>query len=123
MNKKGFTMVELLAVMAIMALILVILIPNVTEPANKTKETINTAKIETVKAEVLKEAEKTINSKAVCTGKIDSTKSACIYDAKEYLQKIDSKDTSLTGKIYICYDNNKLDITAIYSNEPSYTCS
>ena len=122
MKNKGFTLVELLAVMSIMSLILVLLITNITDPANSTKETISKSKIETIKANVLKDAEKTINSKAGCTGKITSTKTACIYDAKTYLQEIDSKDSSIDGKVYICYNNSKLEITANYSTADSYNC-
>ena len=38
MNRKGFTLVELLAVIAIMAILVIIAIPNVLEALNKAKE-------------------------------------------------------------------------------------
>ena len=44
-NHKGFTMVELLAVITILAIIMVILIPAVTNISKNTKESILNSKI------------------------------------------------------------------------------
>lgn len=46
--KKGFTLVELLAVLAIMSLILVLVIPNITSSGNATKEKMYETKKESI---------------------------------------------------------------------------
>jgi prepilin-type N-terminal cleavage/methylation domain-containing protein len=55
MKKKGFTLVELLAVIAILAILVLISMPNIIEIFNKSKEESFKNEVETVKTELKKE--------------------------------------------------------------------
>ena len=54
MNKKGFTLVELLAVIAILALLVIIALPNVLSMFNEAKKDIFLIEAKTIYKEVSK---------------------------------------------------------------------
>ena len=54
MNKKGFTLVELLAVIAILALLVILVLPNVLEMFNRAKKELFLTEVKTVYKEVTK---------------------------------------------------------------------
>ena len=54
MNKKGFTLVELLAVIAILALLVIIALPNVIKMFNRTKKELFLTEVKTIYKEVSK---------------------------------------------------------------------
>ena len=53
MNKKGFTLIEMLVVIAIIAVLVAIIIPTVTSATNKAACATNAANLRSVKAEVV----------------------------------------------------------------------
>ena len=52
MNKKGFTLIEMLVVIAIIAILVAIIIPTVTSATDKASAATNAANLRSVKAEV-----------------------------------------------------------------------
>ena len=52
MNKKGFTLIEMLVVIAIIAVLVAIIIPTVTSATTKAEAAANAANLRSVKAEI-----------------------------------------------------------------------
>lgn len=57
MNKKGFSLVELIGVIAILGLILVLIVPSITKSSNASKQKIYDTKMESVKKAAIEYAE------------------------------------------------------------------
>ena len=53
MNKKGFTLIEMLVVIAIIAVLVAIIIPTVTSATDKAEAAANAANLRSVKAEIV----------------------------------------------------------------------
>lgn len=53
MNKKGFTLIEMLVVIAIIAVLVAIIIPTVTSSTTKAQAATNAANLRSVKAEIV----------------------------------------------------------------------
>ena len=145
-NHKGFTMVELLAVITILSIIMVILIPAVTNISKNTKESILKSKISTIETSASKYGEDNINTYQKCTNALESgtiNKDAyddCIVSVDDlvrygYLEYDTTKgDASfignpvsggrLDGKVLLCYDPHTITVSAtLYDvNADYYSC-
>ena len=145
-NHKGFTMVELLAVITILSIIMVILIPAVTNISKNTKESILNSKISTIETSASKYGEDNINTYQKCTNALESgviSKDAyddCIVSVDDlvrygYLEYDTTKgDASfignpvsggrLDGKVLLCYDPHTITVSAtLYDvNADYYSC-
>ena len=145
-DHKGFTMVELLAVITILSIIMVILIPAVTNISKNTKESILNSKISTIETSASKYGEDNINTYQKCTNALESgviSKDAyddCIVSVDDlvrygYLEYDTTKwDASfignpvsggrLDGKILLCYDPHTITVSAtLYDvNADYYSC-
>ena len=53
MNKKGFTLIEMLVVIAIIAVLVAIIIPTVTSATDKAQAAANAANLRSIKAEIV----------------------------------------------------------------------
>ncbi|MCX4365013.1 MAG: prepilin-type N-terminal cleavage/methylation domain-containing protein [Bacilli bacterium] len=121
--KKGFTLVELLAVLIILGLIIVIAIPSYTEIYSRIKRSNMQSKVTEIETAALKYGnlikDDVKNSKGNCTiikvatlierGYMVSEDDveAIIYDPTD--------NTVLDGDIHLCYCKSKMDITANYT--------
>ena len=145
-DHKGFTMVELLAVITILSIIMVILIPAVTNISKNTKESILNSKISTIETSASKYGEDNINTYQKCTNALESgaiNKDAyddCIVSVDDlvrygYLEYDTTKgDASfignpvsggrLDGKVLLCYDPHTITVSAtLYDvNADYYSC-
>lgn len=145
-DHKGFTMVELLAVITILSIIMVILIPAVTNISKNTKESILNSKISTIETSASKYGEDNINTYQKCTNVLESgaiNKDAyddCIVSVDDlvrygYLEYDTTKgDASfignpvsggrLDGKVLLCYDPHTITVSAtLYDvNADYYSC-
>ena len=91
MNKKGFTLVELLAVIAILALLVIIALPNVLEMFNKAKKELFLTEVKTI----YKEVSKKYISENMKGNKIDSitnNKNRLNIESNDIKYKIDLDD-------------------------------
>ena len=135
-NHKGFTMVELLAVITILAIIMVILIPAVTNISKNTKESILNSKISTIETSASKYGEDNINTYQKCTNGLESgvinddAYDECIISVDDlvglgYLEYDTTKDDAsyvgnpvtggrLSGNVLLCYDPSTVTISATF---------
>ncbi len=113
MNKKGFTLVELLAVVAIMAVIALIAVPNVVNMLDRGKreQTITDAKAMIAKAKYkFKLDNKDLSSNECETysmselGYIEVTEKD---GTKHYTKKDGYDDYYIIGSVEVCLKNNK----------------
>ena len=145
-NHKGFTMVELLAVITILAIIMVILIPAVTNISKNTKESILNSKISTIETSASKYGEDNINTYQKCTNGLESgvinddAYDECIISVDDlvglgYLEYDTTKgDVSyvgnpvtggrLSGNVLLCYDPSTVTISATFYDikDKNYSC-
>ena len=85
MNKKGFTLIEMLVVIAIIAVLVAIIIPTVTSATTKAEAASNAANLRSLKAEIVTAmlTEDTSNTHWTFTktdGKITGVAKASSYD-------------------------------------------
>ena len=112
MNKKGFTLIEMLAVIAIIAVLVAIVVPAVGNSTEKAKEAADAANIRSIIAEV---TTKGLSEGANCykaytltqTGTFDKTGITTIGDFA-----IASIEAFGTSEFYIVYDNSTSAVTA-----------
>jgi len=137
-NNKGFTLVELLAVLALLITILSIAIPSITSSVERNKEKLNNKKYDIIEAAAetyVSQYKNTINyanftngSKSVtedgktrkygsCCINVSSIQSVGILTADDLL---DANENSITG--YVCYDNNNKEYVYNSSNPSSVEC-
>lgn len=145
-NHKGFTMVELLAVITILAIIMVILIPAVTNISKNTKESILNSKISTIETSASKYGEDNINTYQKCTNGLESgvinddAYDECIISVDDlvglgYLEYDTTKDDAsyvgnpvtggrLNGNVLLCYDPSTVTISATFYDikDKNYSC-
>ena len=107
-NQKGFTMVELLAVITILAIIMVILIPAVSNISKNTKESILNSKISTIETSASKYGEDNINAFQKCTNALE----AGVINKDAYKDCLVSVD-ELVALGYLEYDTTKGDASFI----------
>lgn len=112
MNNKGFTLVELIAVLAVMLTILLIAIPSISSTIDRNKENLSSKSIDIIKAAseiyvstYLKKDIKTSYNNGTCYVKITDLINKDILSLDEI--KESSKDNEI-DKIIIYKENNSI---------------
>lgn len=112
MNNKGFTLVELIAVLAVMLTILLIAIPSISSTIDRNKENLSSKSIDIIKAAneiyvstYLKKDIKTSYNNGTCYVKITDLINKDILSLEEI--KESSKDNEI-DKIIIYKENNSI---------------
>ena len=89
MNKKGFTLIEMLVVIAIIAVLVSIIIPVVTNSTDKAAAATNAANLRSLKAEAVT---------AMLSHTTETTNLKLTYDANGKLTKIEPQDAAPKSK-------------------------
>jgi len=118
LNKKGFTLIELIAVLIVLSVILIIAMPNILSVKKTGMDAIKEGKINTLVSLANKKAEENIDYYQDCAGTIPSS-SKCAFSISDLMEE----EEELTGKLYICFNNYKLIAEAHYSESDSYNCT
>ncbi len=128
MKKKGFTLVELLAVIAILAILVIIALPNVLKMYNNAKKNTFLTEAKTVYSEVSKKyiSESMKGNKLSYISGDDNTKLDMTGNNLKYCIKLDNNGKITAMKVgndnyYIFYDGSKdiskLDINDVYEGK------
>ena len=128
MNKKGFTLVELLAVIAILAILVIIALPNVLKMYNTSKKNIFLVEAKEVYGEVSKKyiSENLKGNKLSYVNSEDNTKLEMTGNELKYCIQVDGKGKITAMKIgnnnyYLFYDGSKdiskLDLNDVYDGK------
>ncbi len=128
MNKKGFTLVELLAVIAILAILVIIALPNVLKMYNNAKKNIFLTEAKEIYGEVSKKyiSENLKGNKLSYVSSEDNTKLEMTGNELKYCIQVDNKGKITAMKIgdnnyYLFYDGSKdiskLDINDVYEGK------
>lgn len=121
--KKGFTLVELLAVLIILGLIMVIAIPSYTQIYSSIKRSNMQSKVTEVETAALKYGNLIKDEVKSSEGNCKTIKIASLIE-KGYITSEDdveaviynpTDNSVLDGDIHICYCKSKMDITANYT--------
>ena len=125
MNKKGFTLVELLAVIAILAILVIIALPNVIKLYNNAKKNSFLTEAKTVYSEVSKKyiSESIKGNKLSYINSEDNTKLEMNGNKLKYCIQLDNNGNIIAMKVgndnyYIFYDGSK-DISKLDINDVS----
>ncbi len=128
MNKKGFTLVELLAVIAILAILVIIALPNVLKMYNTSKKNIFLVEAKEIYGEVSKKyiSESLKGNKLSYVNSEDNTKLEMTGNELKYCIQVDVKGKITAMKIgnnnyYLFYDGSKniskLDLNDVYEGK------
>ena len=128
MNKKGFTLVELLAVIAILAILVIIALPNVLKMYNTSKKNIFLVEAKEIYGEVSKKyiSENLKGNKLSYVSSEDNTKLEMTGNELKYCIQVDNKGKITAMKIgdnnyYLFYDGSKdiskLDLNDVYDGK------
>ena len=121
MNKKGFTLIELIAVLIVLSVILVIAIPNMINVKESGMNAIREGKIKTLVTLAEQKAEEDIDNYQDCSGQISvSSTNKCVFSVTDLM----SDEDTIKGNIFICFNNSKLEAEAHYGyGSATYYCS
>ena len=128
MKNKGFTLVELLAVIAILAILVIIALPNVLKMYNSSKKNIFLVEAKEIYGEVSKKyiSENLKGNKLSYVSSEDNTKLEMTGNELKYCIQVDNKGKITAMKIgdnnyYLFYDGSKdiskLDINDVYEGK------
>ena len=128
MKKRGFTLVELLAVIAILAILVIIALPNVLKMYNTSKKNIFLVEAKEIYGEVSKKyiSENLKGNKLSYVSSEDNTKLEMTGNELKYCIQVDNKGKITAMKIgndnyYLFYDGSKdiskLDINDVYDGK------
>ena len=98
MNKKGFTLIEMLVVIAIIAILVAIVIPTVTSATEKAKEAKDAANIRSAIAEV---------TTAALSGDPNASKTVALTQTGDFDQNADLTTANNIGGLSLANFNNK----------------
>lgn len=135
-NKRGFTLVELIAVIAILAVIIVLITPSITNIAKSSKVSLRESKINTLITAAENYGNDLINNYQQCINGYNSLGTNCTVNIDELINKgyieTDQKDsnvildpetnTPLNGNLLLCYNPKDVSIYATYSENGVYAC-
>ncbi|MCR4580923.1 MAG: prepilin-type N-terminal cleavage/methylation domain-containing protein [Bacilli bacterium] len=123
MNKKGFTLVEMLAVMIVVSLLMVLVVPAIVNVYTSVRRNSFTTKVNYIETNTLKYVNSfkdDIKNQSCVDYTIDQLISvgAIISDNKG-VNQIENPYTGGTfdGKVRVCYCKSKLDVVANYVEE------
>lgn len=114
--RKGFTLVELLAVIIILGIILLIIVPNVAGILNRSQERLNEEQIREIESAAKQWGLRNLNIKnnkpykgdnVISYVTIDTLQKEGFLENKDVRDLTDNSDVSLNTKICISYDNNQ----------------
>ncbi len=128
MKKRGFTLVELLAVIAILAILVIIALPNVLKMYNTSKKNIFLVEAKEIYGEVSKKyiSENLKGNKLSYVSSEDNTKLEMTGNELKYCIQVDNKGKITAMKIgdnnyYLFYDGSKdiskLDLNDVYDGK------
>ena len=140
-DRKGFTLVELLAVISILAIIMILVVPSIGNLSNNSKESLKQSKINTVITAAQNYGTESINKYQKCFGatpeflRTNCTVSISSLIANGYIDGEDDKNylvnpvtnEELKGDVLLCYDAGNIAINASFieddSNDDNYSCA
>ncbi len=138
MKKKGFTLVELIAVIGIIAILLIFLVPNIMKFSDMSRISMRASKVRTMEAAAEQFGNDLINRFQRCTNEstLDELKNQCSIKATDlitggYLESDDEDNNILdpesndpmNGDILICYNPVQIAVYANYVEEDDgYSC-
>ena len=114
--RKGFTLVELLAVIIILGIILLIIVPNVAGILNRSQERLNEEQIREIESAAKQWGLRNLNIKdnkpykgdnVISYVTIDTLQKGGFLENKDVRDLTDNSDVSLNTKICVSYDNNQ----------------
>ena len=114
--RKGFTLVELLAVIIILGIILLIIVPNVAGILNRSQERLNEEQIREIESAAKQWGLRNLSIKnnkpykgdnVISNVTIDTLQKEGFLENKDVRDLTDNSDVSLNTKICISYDNNQ----------------
>lgn len=116
MNNKGFTLVELLAVLIVLTTILLIAIPSITSSVERNKQKIKNKKIEVIESAAVEYGSKYKNkfedyskfTSGDCCLPVSELETVGLLTSKEVN---DADDNKISG--YVCFDNGNYSYTNI----------
>ncbi len=128
MNRKGFTLVELLAIIMLLTILVVLVITNVTGPLDSSNSTIENSQINVLLAAAKNYAEDNINDYASCTYNTNlpipslcSISTRVLVDEgylnEEEIDRLDDKHT-----IIACYNSDNTTISVYYKDKRTADC-
>lgn len=129
MNKKGFTLVELMAVILLLTILIVLVITNASAPLDSSNSIINNSKINVLLAAAKNYAEDNINQYAMCTYSTSITDvRPCIINIRDlidgnYIDEDDIKDLSSEYSIIACFNPDNTTISTYYKNRENINCN
>lgn len=117
MNKKGFTLIEMLVVIAIIAVLVSIIIPTVTSATDKAAAATNAANLRSIKAEIVTAVltNDTTNYDITYTnGKVETVAAKSTKTLPEVKK---CGDCDATAKIYVAVNSTTNDVTVYFSDD------
>lgn len=120
MNKKGFTLIEMLVVIAIIAVLVSIIIPVVSNSTDKAKYATNAANLRSVQAEVVT---KTLTGVTVSATDFADVKFYAIGGSNSEGLKIDGTDVTYNGWTAVQYGEAAGGDDAKGASTATYTCA
>lgn len=125
MNRRGFTLIELITVISILALLMILLIPSISELSNRSKDSLNKSKERSLIVAAERYGNQVINDYQKCVGdSIDTTN--CVKTVEELKSLGLAIDKDLEGEVLFCYNPEDITVTAKYydkDNETQKSCS
>lgn len=116
MNKKGFTLIEMLVVIAIIAVLVSIIIPTVTSATDKAAAAANAANLRSIKAEVVTAyltKDDTYYSFTATAGTAKEGSNGATVEWKEVGTKFQPTGYDASKGLEITLDGEKITVTAM----------
>ena len=129
MNKKGFTLVELLIIILLLSILTMLIVTNIYYPMESSNNTINNSKINVLLTAAKNYAEDDINRFALCTynSTLQNPRS-CIIDESDlvnngYIEEENLPDLNSNYAIIACYNSDNTSIYTFYKPIRNINCN
>ena len=129
MNKKGFTLVELLAIILLLTILVVLVISNVSTPLDSSNSTINNSKISVLLSAAKNYAEDNINNFGSCTYNTTLQNARnCLISTRQlidggYIEEEDIEGLDDSYGIIACYNTDNTTIQTYYKERTNINCN